>query len=85
VQIKEVKKQYANVLLVSSKRERGCYNISNNKPYQKLLEEIQVRLIALDVAENKKQSLALILDTKHKEQITKHIELMCKVLRCDII
>lgn len=78
-------KKNGRVLVVTSKRINGCYFINKNKDYHSLLDELQVRLIALDVLENEEQDLTVILDTEYADKIIEHNKHLIKVMRCKMI
>lgn len=78
-------KKEGKVLLVSSKRFYGCYYLSNKKTYKKLLDELQMRLIALDVNENEHQDLIVVLDTKYADKLIQDVFELANIIRCKLI
>lgn len=82
--IRKYKKE-GRVLLVSSNRYYDCYFISNNKSYKKLLEELQIKLIGLDVAECEHQDLTVLLETKHANKLIADLFELANVVRCKMI
>ena len=72
-------------LLISKEKVRSCYYINADKPYDKLLEEIQVRLIKLDVLEIEKQMLTLVFDTKYANRLEADLMNLSKVIRFKMV
>jgi hypothetical protein len=72
-------------LLISKEKVRSCYYINSDKPYDKLLEEIQVRLIKLDVLEIEKQMLTLVFDTKYANRLEADLMNLSKVIRFKMV
>lgn len=78
-------KKEGKVLLVASERFYGCYYLSSNKKYNKLLDELQMRLIALDVNENEEQDLTVLFNTKHADKLIADVFELANVIRCKLI
>lgn len=72
-------------LIVSKTRIRGAYYVNSNKMYDKLLDEVQVRLIALDVSEKITQDLTLVLDTTYADMLKEDLKVMSEVIRFNIV
>jgi len=78
-------KKEGRVLLVSSKRFYDCYFISNDKSYNRLLDEMQIKLIGLDVGECEHQDLTVLLETKHADKLIIDLFEIANIVRCKMI
>lgn len=71
-------------LLISTKRKWNTYYVNSNKSYKRLLDEIRVKLIALDVLECEEQDLIVTFDTKHANRLIEDLKPMQEIIRYTI-
>lgn len=81
----EIKNIKGNKLIVAKTRLRGHYYINSNRKFEHLLDDLQVRLIALDVRENEEQDLTVVLKTDYNKRLVEEISKLQKVIRFKIV
>lgn len=83
--MKDVKQRIRNIngkkLLVAPFRLNGMFCIKTNKRYEKVLEELQTKLLYLDVCECETQEVTVVFHTDYNEQLYGDVEQLIKTMR----
>jgi len=75
----------SNIVIVSDKKLNGYYFVKSTNKYSKVLDDLQLKLIALDVAEREEQDLVFIFNTDFADKLIIDIFELANTVRAKLI
>jgi len=75
----------SRIVVVADKRLNGYYFVNTKNRYKKVLDDLQLKLIALDAAERDEQDLVFIFNTDFADKLIIDIFEVANIVRAKLI
>jgi hypothetical protein len=86
VPIKEMLRETQGIkIIVADKKHRSAYYVNAKNSYNRVLLDLQSKLIKLDVLESEPQQLTAIFDTDKADRLINDVFEIANIVRCKLI